>query len=105
MLFATISLQFLKLFLKSLIFFNRADKQYAYNPVQSAAFNRTTGHLGNGIANGAVSAVAGLNGSVASPQSPSEPAKIRRENVMTELITTEGRYVQDLKEVLVRILK
>ena len=43
-----------------------------------------------------------LNGGhVDSPQSPSEPAKIRRENVMTELITTESRYVLDLEEVLV----
>ena len=69
----------------------RSDKQYAYNPVLS----RTPAAAAAAAVNG------GLNGtSVASPQSPSEPAKIRRENVMTELLTTEGRYVQDLEEVL-----
>ena len=64
------------------------------------SFNR-----GGGVAaNGAVSSVSASSSAagVNSPQSPSEPAKIRRENVMTELITTEGRYVQDLEEVLVR---
>ena len=39
--------------------------------------------------------------SAAAADQGSESAKIRRENILAELLDTEARYVSDLREVLV----
>ena len=41
------------------------------------------------------------SGSSAAADQGSESAKIRRENILAELLDTEARYVSDLREVLV----
>ena len=41
------------------------------------------------------------SGSSAAADQGSESAKIRRENILAELLDTEARYVSDLREILV----
>ena len=54
---------------------------------------------GNGI--GSTQAISEFTSSCSNSNSNIESLKIRRENILAELTTTESRYVIDLKEVLV----
>ena len=84
----------------------RVDKSYGYNAIGSSTErmltsgipnsdmgrNNIVNDIGDGNTNSDFS-----NGS----SSNIESMKIRRENVLSELVETESRYVIDLKEVLV----
>ena len=82
------------------------DRSYSYNAIGSSAERMLTGGIPNSdmASNNIVNDIGDGNtnsGFSNGSSSNFELMKIRRENVLSELVETESRYVIDLKQVLV----